>query len=93
MKTPHDDLEHDLQQLQMRELPAHWKAEILTQAKKRRFNPPRPLAFVLASAWLVIITLHLFTPAAEKSPQAQNAPVFAANSLFALNQHLDLLQP
>jgi hypothetical protein len=41
----------------------------------------------------VIFTLHALTPTPEKPPQAQNAPIFAPSSLFALNHHLDLLQP
>ena len=91
MKTPPDAFEHDLERLALRELPPHWRQEILARAQKPRFAPPRALAFVLAAAWLVILTLHALTP--EKPPQAQNAPVFAPSSLFALNHHLDLLQP
>ncbi len=93
MKTPLDAFEHDLERLALRELPPHWRQEILAKAQKPRLAPPRPLAFVLAAAWLIILTLQLLTPAPENLPQAQNAPVFAPSSLFALNHHLDLLQP
>jgi hypothetical protein len=93
MKTPHDDFEHALQQLRLRELPAHWKQEILTQAQKPRLAPSRPFLAILAAAWAVILTLQLLTPEVQEMPQTQNTPVFAPNSLFALHQHPDLLTP
>jgi hypothetical protein len=93
MKTPHDDFEHALQQLRLRELPTHWKQEILTQAQKPRFAPSRPLLAAFAAAWAVIITLQLLTPEVQEMPQTQNTPAFAPNSLFALHQHPDLLTP
>lgn len=96
MKTPHDDFEHALQQLRLRELPAHWKQEILTQAEmaaQSRFSPPRSFLIALAAAWIAIITLNVLTPAGDPPLQTQAAAAFAPSSLFALNQHLDLLQP
>jgi hypothetical protein len=97
MKTPPDDFEHDLQQLALRALPAHWKDEILASARlapRRSFMPPRSLAFALAAAWVVIITLHMLTPATSPAPsQADRTLVFAPNNLFALHQHPDLLLP
>ena len=93
MNTPPDAFEHDLERLALRELPPHWRQEILAKAHKPRFAPPRPLIFVLSAAWFVILTLHALTPTPEKPPQAQSASVFAPSSLFALNHHLDLLQP
>lgn len=91
MKTTDDDLEHDLQSLTLRELPAHWKDEILAKARsapRRRFAPPRPLAIALAAAWAVILTLALLTPSPRDAAVAQKPPVFAPDSLFALNQQL-----
>lgn len=96
MKTPHDDLEHDLQQLTPRALPAHWKDEILARAHaapRRRFAPPRAVGIALAAAWLVILTLHALTPDTTAPQQADHAHVFAPNSLLALQQHPELLQP
>lgn len=96
MKTPHDDIENDLKQLDLREIPAHWKDEILAKAHSappRRFAPPRPLVVALAAAWAVILTLLLFTPSKEDVPVAQKPPVFAPNSLFALNQQLNRSLP
>ena len=91
MKTPHDDIERDLQQLGLRELPAHWKDEILAKtrsAPRRRFAPPWPLAIALAATWAVILTLVLLTPSPRNAAVAQKPPVFAPDSLFALNQQL-----
>lgn len=91
MKTPHDDIENDLQRLPLRELPAHWKDEILAKARsapRQRFAPPRPLAIALAAAWAVILTLALLTPSPRNAAAAQKPPVFAPDSLFALNQQL-----
>ncbi len=96
MKTPPDDIERDLQQLGLRELPAHWKDEILTKARsapRRRFAPPRPLAIILAVAWAVILTLAFITPPHRDAVVAQNPPVFAPDSLFALNQQLNRTLP
>ncbi|MBL9130643.1 MAG: hypothetical protein JNG86_05555 [Verrucomicrobiaceae bacterium] len=96
MKTPPDDFEHALQQLRLRELPAHWKQEILTQAEKsarRRFAPPRALAVTLAAAWVLILALHVLTPPAAPAPQARIKPAFTPTSLFALNQHPELILP
>lgn len=96
MKTPPDDFEHALQQLSLRELPAHWKQEILTQAEnapKPFWQPNRLLYTAFAAAWAVILTLNLLTPKPENLPQAQTTPVFAPNSLFALHQHPDLILP
>lgn len=96
MKTPPDDFEQALQQLSLRELPAHWKQEILTQAEnapKPLLQPNRLLYTAFAAAWAVILTLNLLTPKPENLPQTQTAPIFAPNSLFALHQHPDLLLP
>ena len=92
MKTPQDDIEHDLQQLNLRELPSHWKDEILAKAQsapQRRFAPPRPFVFALAAAWVVILTLSLLTPSPKDAPVVQKPPVFGPDSLFALNQQLN----
>lgn len=93
MKTPPDAFEHDLQRLALRELPPHWRQEILVKAQKPRLAPPRPLAFVLAAAWLVILTLQVLTPAPQNPPQVQNSPVFAPSSLFAFHHQADFLLP
>lgn len=93
MKTPPDAFEHDLQRLALRELPPHWRQEILAKAQKPRLAPPRPLAFVLAAAWLVILTLQVLTPAPQNPPQVQNSPVFAPSSLFAFHHQADFLLP
>jgi hypothetical protein len=91
MKTPSDSFENYLQQLDLREIPAHWKDEILAKARsapRRRFAPPRPLAIALAAAWAVILTLALLTPSPRDAAVSQKPPVFAPDSLFALNQQL-----
>jgi len=93
MKTPPDAFEHDLERLALRELPPQWRQEILAKAHKPRFAPPRALAFVLAAAWIIILALQILMPAPSNVPLAPHAPVFAPSSLFALNHHLDLLQP
>ena len=93
MKTPPDAFERDLERLALRELPPHWRQEILAKAQKPRLAPPRPLAFVLAAAWLVILTLQVLTPAPQNPPQAQNSPVFAPSSLFAFHHQADFLLP
>lgn len=96
MKTPSDTFENDLQQLGLRELPAHWKDEILAKARSappRRFAPPKPLAIALAVAWAVILTLAFFTPPPRDAAIAQKPPVFAPDSLFALNQQLNRTLP
>lgn len=96
MKTPSDSFENDLQQLGLRELPAHWKDEIMAKARstpRRRFAPPRPLAIALAATWAVILTLALLTPSPSGAPVAQKPPVFAPDSLFALNQQLNRTLP
>jgi hypothetical protein len=91
MKTPHDDIERDLQRLPLRDLPAHWKDEILAKARsapRRRFAPPLPFVVALAAAWAVIIVLVVLTPSTAEVQVAQKPPVFAPDSLFALNQQL-----
>ena len=93
MKTPPDAFEHDLERLAFRELPPHWRQEILARAQKPRFAPPRALAFVLAAAWIIILALQILMPAPSNVPLAPHSPVFAPSSLFALNPPLDLLQP
>lgn len=96
MKTPSDDIERDLQQLGLRELPAHWKDEMLAKARsapRRRFAPPRPLAIALAAAWAVILTLSILTPSPRDAVVVQTPPVFAPDSLFALNQQLSRALP
>lgn len=96
MKTPHDDIENDLQRLPLRELPAHWKDEILAKARsapRRHFAPPRALAVTLGAAWAVIITLALLTPSMSEVRVTQPLPSFAPDSLFALNQQLNRTLP
>ena len=96
MKTPPDDCGHALKQLSRRELPAHLKQEILTQAEnapKPFWRPNRLLYTAFAAAWAVIPTLNILTPKPVNLPLAQITPVFAPNSLFAIHQHPDLLLP
>ena len=93
MKTPPDAFEHDLERLALRELPPHWRQEILAKAQKPRFAPSKPFLALLAAAWTAIITLQLLTPTPEAASQTQITPVFTPNSLFALHQHPDLLTP
>ncbi len=96
MKTPSDSFENDLLQLDLRELPAHWKDEILAKAhgaSRRLFAPPRPLVLALAASWIVILTLALLTPSTPEVQVTQKPAVFAPDSLFALNQQLNLSLP
>ena len=96
MKTPSDSFENDLQQLDLRELPSQWKGEILAKAhgaSRRLFAPPRPLVLALAASWMVILTLALLTPSTPEVQVTQKRAVFAPDSLFALNQQLDLSLP
>jgi hypothetical protein len=92
MNTPPDTFEDDLRALQRRDLPGHWRDEILhaAQTAPRVTRTPRWLVAGWSLAWAAILMMYFTTPAVPELPTtaAPAAPALLWADRAALIQDL-----